>query len=103
MKILKWMVGLLAAFVVLNVILYFVLAELGEVVVVDTGQSEVRLWVVDHDGSQWLRRGGGVTGWAAELGDEDVSSAIGSLSGAAEGRCSFEISRQVCRRVAMKT
>jgi hypothetical protein len=70
MKILKWMIGLLAAFVVLNIILYFVLAELGEVVVVDTGQSEMRLWVVDHDGSQWLRRGGGVTGWATELGDE---------------------------------
>ena len=40
LKILKWMVGLLAAFVVLNVILYFALAELGEVVAVDTGQSE---------------------------------------------------------------
>jgi len=59
-----------AVFVILNIVLYFVLAEVGEVVVVDTGQSEVRLWVVDHDGSQWLRRGGGVTGWAAELGDE---------------------------------
>jgi|TARA_B100001750_G_scaffold241496_1_gene253005 hypothetical protein len=43
MKILKWTGGLLAVFVILNIVLYFVLAELGEVVVVDTGQSEVRL------------------------------------------------------------
>jgi len=44
----------------------------GEVVVLTTTDAagmahETRLWIVDSDGSAWLRAGGGESGWYARL------------------------------------
>jgi hypothetical protein len=47
-------------------------AESGEVVILTTkdeaGESQrTRLWVVDHDGRQWLRAGVAASGWFVRL------------------------------------
>jgi hypothetical protein len=47
-------------------------AESGEVVILttrdDAGEShQTRLWVVDHDGQQWLRAGVAQSGWLLRL------------------------------------
>ena len=47
-------------------------SETGEVVVLtitapDGSAGETRLWVVDHDGSAWLRAGHAGSGWYQEL------------------------------------
>lgn len=47
-------VALLASPFVLFLALYGALAELEEVVVLDTGDAELRLWVVDADGVPWV-------------------------------------------------
>ena len=49
-----------------------VASETGEVVVVTTTAAdgsthETRLWVVDHDGSAWLRAGGDASGWYQQM------------------------------------
>ena len=50
---------------------YFVMAEGGEVVVLETydaeGVHQTRVWVVDHDGSAWLRTGDPKSPWLARL------------------------------------
>ena len=65
--ILKVIGALLALFVAIMV-LQFIASETGEVVVVTTtdaegASAETRLWVVDHDGSAWLRSGSPQAGW----------------------------------------
>lgn len=80
MKVFLLVLGGIVAVLVLVVAMYFVLVEAGEVVVLKTGETETRLWIVDHDGYQWLRRGDGVTGWAADMGDE-IEVTRGEVSG----------------------
>ena len=50
----------------------YLASESGEVVVLRTtdaagGVHETRLWVVDHDGSAWLRAGNPSSGWFPRL------------------------------------
>jgi len=73
MKVLAWIVGLI---MVLAVILFgaqIIASETGEVVVLHTDDdgrdAATRLWVVEHDGHQWLR-GGADSGWYLRLLDE---------------------------------
>jgi hypothetical protein len=47
-------VALIAAPLVLFFALYGALAELEEVVVLYSGDAELRLWIVDHDGVEWV-------------------------------------------------
>jgi hypothetical protein len=46
--------ALVASPIVLFFALYGALAELEEVVVLYTGEAELRLWVVDDDGAEWV-------------------------------------------------
>ncbi len=60
--------GALVALLLVVIVLEVVASESGEVVVVTTtdaegAQAETRLWVVDHDGSVWLRSGSPASGW----------------------------------------
>jgi hypothetical protein len=52
----RWLraVALLASPYFLFLALYGALAELEEVVVLDAGGAELRLWVVDHEGVPWV-------------------------------------------------
>jgi hypothetical protein len=63
--------GVLAAAVLALAIFYVVLAESGEVVVLETrdaaGAHETRLWVVDHEGAAWLRTGDPASPWLGRL------------------------------------
>ena len=70
-KLLPWIGALLGVLVVLVGAEYFA-SESGEVVVLRTadaagGIHETRLWVVDHEGSAWLRAGNPSGGWFARL------------------------------------
>jgi hypothetical protein len=67
--------GILAALLVLLVALaagQWIASESGEVVVLRTRDAagavrETRLWVVEHEGSSWLRAGNEDTGWYLRL------------------------------------
>jgi F420H(2)-dependent quinone reductase len=63
--------GGIAALAVALGIFYVVLAESGEVVVLETrdaaGAHDTRLWVVDHDGAAWLRTGDPTSPWLARI------------------------------------
>ncbi len=68
--------GLMAAAFMVPVVAFFglqiVASESGEVVVLHTEDgargATTRLWVVDHQGHQWLRSGGGASsGWYGRL------------------------------------
>jgi hypothetical protein len=63
--------GVLAAALLALALFYVVLAESGEVVVLETtdaaGAHETRLWVVDHEGAAWLRTGDPTSPWLARL------------------------------------
>jgi hypothetical protein len=63
--------GVLAAAALALALFYVVLAESGEVVVLETrdaaGAHETRLWVVDHEGAAWLRTGDPTSPWLARL------------------------------------
>ena len=71
----KALLKLVAAFFTLFVaafVLQIIASESGEVVVITTQDatgvaSETRLWVVDHDGSAWLRSGSAQSGWYQRL------------------------------------
>jgi hypothetical protein len=70
-RILRWL-GVLAALGVALATIEYVASESGEVVVLHTRDAqgvshETRLWVVDHDGAQWLRAGNASVGWYARL------------------------------------
>jgi hypothetical protein len=64
--------GVLLGLAVAAAILEYVASESGEVVVLRTTDAsgdfhETRLWVVDHDGSAWLRAGNPAVGWFERL------------------------------------
>jgi hypothetical protein len=64
--------SVLAAVVLALGIFYGVLAESGEVVVLETRDAAgavhaTRLWVVDYEGSAWLRTGEAQAPWLARL------------------------------------
>ena len=68
LKLLAGAVGL----IVLVVIVQVVASETGEVVVLTTTDAagapqETRLWIVDHEGSAWLRAGSNTAGWFGRL------------------------------------
>jgi hypothetical protein len=70
-RVFRWLGALLALLLGLFALEY-VASESGEVVVLRTrdaagGVHETRLWVVDHDGSMWLRAGNPAGGWFARL------------------------------------
>jgi hypothetical protein len=63
-------------------------SERGEVVVLHTHDAsgaaqDTRLWVVDHDGSAWLRAGGPESGWYRRVA---ADPAISVTRGATEVR-----------------
>ena len=70
MPLRKILVGVVAGAVAFAVF-YVVLAESGEVVVLETrdaaGAHETRLWVVDEGGAAWLRTGDASSPWLARL------------------------------------
>ncbi len=72
-KVMLRVLGLLVALVVVVMGLQMIASETGEVVVVttqdETGvRSETRLWIVEHEGSRWLRSGGGAASlWYQQL------------------------------------
>ena len=71
MKLVR-ILGVLAAVVLALGIFYGVLAESGEVVVLETRDAagavhETRLWVVDYEGFAWLRTGEAQAPWLARL------------------------------------
>ena len=72
-KILLRTVVVLTTLAAVVILLQFVASESGEVVVVSTTSSEgevsTRLWVVDHDGAQWLRAGAQGAGWFGRMTD----------------------------------
>ncbi len=68
MKIVLKVLATLIVLFVAVMVLQLIASESGEVVVVQTQGSdgsaqETRLWVVDHDGSMWLRSGSPAAGW----------------------------------------
>ena len=70
-KALLWLTGLLALVLVIAGTQY-IASESGEVVVLETHDEagavhRTRLWVVDHDGSAWLRAGNPSGGWFPRL------------------------------------
>ena len=70
-KSIPWLGALIGIAIVLIGTEYFA-SESGEVVVLRTldaagGVHETRLWVVDHDGSAWLRAGNPTHGWFPRL------------------------------------
>lgn len=67
-RVLGGLVGLLSVLGISQ----WIASESGEVVVLTTRDEagelhDTRLWVVDHDGSAWLRAGAGVQGWYQRL------------------------------------
>jgi hypothetical protein len=56
----------LLVIVVLWLASYVAAGESGEVVVLHAGDTETRLWIVEHDGALWLR-GDPDAGWVAAL------------------------------------
>jgi hypothetical protein len=70
MKLVKILAGVLVV-VALLAGAYLAMAESGEVVVLETydraGAHRTRVWVVDHDGSAWLRTGDPGAPWLARL------------------------------------
>lgn len=72
MKIAARITGILLAVAVAFFGVQWYASERGEVVVLYAHDAEgktvaTRLWVVDHDGSQWLRTGGDGSGWYDRL------------------------------------
>jgi len=72
MKILTWLLAVLMTVAAVFFGLQIAASETGEVVVLHTTsageQFSTRLWVVDHDGAEWLRSGGGsASGWYGRL------------------------------------
>lgn len=60
--------GVLVAVMLAMYAVQMIAAESAEVVVLTTETSsgeaqETRLWIVDHEGSQWLRSGGEIQSW----------------------------------------
>lgn len=75
MKVVVKLLGTVLVLVVVITLLPLVASESGEVVVVTTRDAEgshgTRLWVVEHDGRQWLR-GSTDSGWYGRMLQEPV-------------------------------
>jgi len=72
LKIFLWVGAALVGLFVAVMALQMVASESGEVVVLTTTDAagapqETRLWVVDYDGSAWLRAGSDQQGWYGRL------------------------------------
>ena len=68
MKVVLKILGAVIGVFILLIVIQAVASESGEVVVVQTQDaagevSQTRLWVVEHDGSIWLRSGSPEAGW----------------------------------------
>lgn len=71
----KWWIRILGGLfgvVLLWQVSQMIASETGEVVVVTTRAADgstrdTRLWVVDYDGSAWLRAGGDMSGWYQQM------------------------------------
>ncbi|MFK7863157.1 MAG: hypothetical protein AB8B95_02915 [Pseudohongiellaceae bacterium] len=81
MKFLKWALAILLALVLFLVVLERIAAERIEVVELHTSDLDsepvtTRLWIVDHEGYQYLRVGSDGSGWydrLSENGEFDVT------------------------------
>jgi hypothetical protein len=75
MKLVRWIgipIAILVGLVLLLGGVMTLLSESGEVVVLRTLDAsgepfETRLWIVDHDGAEWLRAGQAESGWFQRL------------------------------------
>ncbi|MEE8041718.1 MAG: hypothetical protein V3T15_02855 [Pseudomonadales bacterium] len=72
MRIAIGIVGVVLGLAMLWYVSQLVASESGEVVVLTThdaaGEShDTRLWIVDHEGYQWLRAGSEMSGWFTRL------------------------------------
>ncbi len=72
MKFVGKLLGVIVAAFVLLMVVQWIASESGEVVVLSTASPDgsthqTRLWVVEHDGSSWLRSGSPQAGWFARL------------------------------------
>lgn len=72
MKLIAWIFGGIIGLVVIVMLAQAVASESGEVVVLHTLDAAgkdvtTRIWVVDHDGAQWLRAGRAESGWYTRL------------------------------------
>jgi hypothetical protein len=72
LKVTLWLGAALVGLFVAVMALQMVASESGEVVVLTTTDAagaaqETRLWVVDYDGSAWLRAGSDQQGWYGRL------------------------------------
>lgn len=74
-KILQ-VVSAIVGFALLIVLVLYLASESGEVVVLQTpnlekgGIRETRLWVVDHEGTPWLRAGNPKSAWFLALSEQ---------------------------------
>jgi len=86
MKIVKWILGVSASIIVLFAIAQTVASERVEVVQLYTvdehGETVItRIWVVDHDGYQYLRVGVGGSGWFTRLlANESIKLTRGEIT-----------------------
>ena len=72
MKIIKWILATFASIIVLFVIVQTAASERVEVVELHTLDEQgetvtTRIWVMDHDGYQYLRVGGDGSGWFSRI------------------------------------
>lgn len=72
MKIVLAIVGALVALGVFVFVLQYVASESGEVATIRTVDAdgaplETRIWVVDHEGAQWIRTGSSASRWMARV------------------------------------
>ena len=83
-KILYWLFGGLTGLTLAVFGMQMIASETAEVVVLhtdgDAGVESTRLWVVDHEGTQYLRAGGEFSGWYARLvGNAEVTVVRGAV------------------------
>ena len=72
MKIVGRLIGALVAVAIVVLLAQFIASETGEVVVLHTTDAKgqdttTRVWIVDHDGAQWLRAGHPESAWYVRL------------------------------------
>lgn len=80
-KILRVLSAIVGIAVLIFLVLY-IASESGEVVVLQTpnlekgGIRETRLWVVDHNGSPWLRAGNPESAWLRALPEGEMTQVV---------------------------
>lgn len=92
MKIAAWIVGIIISFFVGLFALQYAASERVEVVELHTvdqvGEPQVtRLWIVDHEGTPYLRVGADGSGWYSRLVDNET---VGMRRGGQMGRYTAE-------------